>query len=617
MKGIKEMKKIVSIILTLVMVLSVIGTFAVTTSAANDLAKSYDSAVNGDLLYDVKFGQTEGVYQSAFFKGKDANPAAKMAVSVSADGKTLTMNHQEGYNAYYGGAIEGLTIAADKQYTISLKVKIPTAGDNSLGIYFNFPESFADEALNKRPEVDAILGYYGTPDTKQTLAQGGTSKREGVYLCNGQHYATSDVAKDVKFTPDANGFYDFAFEVDGYSYTVYINNTIFDKGLFDETCTAKKLGLSFMGYHAATFEVKDAKVYKGLTKKATATTPDYVKNPTTSNHLINASKPSDTNKLLKTYAEAADKELLYKLKFNATEGVFAPATIYDIGAAGGGDPVLAVTATETSMTITRMGESNSTRSMWGDTIDGLKVTADTTYTMTYKIKANNPVNMGIGFLTNVNAPLSGTHNIYGLWSKAEGENAKQPELNVQHGYVAVQGDILQSTGRLPFYPEPDADGFTTLAIVIEGYKYYIYTWGQCDNGTITDLSDDYVGWALFDTFDISTRSPMSQDLAFIALTWNTNLNLTVKDACIYKGVAIDLDEGKPAPTETTPEETEPETEPETQAPATQAPATQAPATQAPATQAPKAEGGCGSVIGGGIAVIAIVSLAGVMLKKRD
>ena len=602
------------------MVLSVIGTFAVTTSAANDLAKSYDSAVNGDLLYDVKFGQTEGAYQSAFFKGKDANPAAKMAVTVSADGKTLTMNHQEGYNAYYGGAIEGLTINATTQYTISFKVKIPTAGDNSLGIYFNFPESFANEDLSKRPEVDAILGYYGTPDTKQTLAQGGTSKREGVYLCNGQHYVTSDVAKDVKFTPDATGFYDFAFEVDGYSYTVYINNTIFDKGLFDETNKAPKLGLSFMGYHAGVFEVKDAKVFKGLTKKASATTPDYVKNPSTSNHLINASKPSDTNKLLKTYAEAANGDLLYKLKFNATEGVFAPATVYDIGAAGGGTPVLSVQATEDSMTITRIGESNSTRSVWGDTIDGLKITADTTYTLTYKIKANNAINMGIGFLTNVNAPLTATQNVYGLWQGYDPANpAAAPKVGLQTGYVAIAGEYLNSKDRLPFYPVADADGFVSLVIVIEGTKYNAYYWGACDNGTLADFTDDYNGWALLDTFDTANSANVSKDLAFLAITWNTNLNLTIKDACIYKGVAVDLDEGKPAPAETTPEETEPETEPETQAPATQAPATQAPATQAPATQAPAAEkSGCGSVIGGGLAVIAIISLGGVMIaKKRD
>ncbi len=618
------MKKIVSIILTLVMVLSVIGTFAVTTSAANDLAKSYDSAVNGDLLYDVKFGQTEGVYQSAFYKVKSGtDPNASTSTTVSSDGKHLTINHaKDGPKVWYGGAIDGLTVGEGKQYTISMKVKIPAAGDNSLGIFFNFPESFASEDLTNRPEADAILGYYGTPDTKQTLAYEGSSKREGVYLSDGYFYVTQDTAKDVKFDPDSTGFYDFAIEVDGYSYTVYINNILFDKGLFDETIKAPKLGLSFVCVHDAVFEVKDAKVFKGLTKKATATVPDYAKNSTIGNHLVNASKPSDSNKLLKTYAEAADGELLYKLKFNATEGVFAPATIYDVGVANGGTPVLSVTATEDSMTITRIGEYNPARTVWGDTIDGLKISADTTYTLTYKIKANNPINMGIGFLTNVTSPLGSTQNVYGLW---QGYNWDDPttstnvKIGIQTGYTAIAGELVGSKDRFQYFPEADADGFVSLVIIVEGYTYTAYYKGISSNDTPSDLTDDYECWIELERFDTSTSTTTTTDLAFLAMTWNTNLNLTVKDACVYKGIAVDLDEGKPAPTETTPSESETQTpESETQTPATQAPATQAPATQAPATQAPKAEGGCGSVIGGGLAVIAIISLGGVMIaKKRD
>ena len=56
----------------------------------------------------------------------------------------------------------------------------------------------------------------------------------------------------------------------------------------------------------------------------------------------------------------------------------------------------------------------------------------------------------------------------------------------------------------------------------------------------------------------------------------------------------------------TPEQTEPEqTEP-----------TQTPTTDAPGTEKP-AEGGCGSVVAGGLAILAVVALAGVALKKRD
>ena len=77
-----------------------------------------------------------------------------------------------------------------------------------------------------------------------------------------------------------------------------------------------------------------------------------------------------------------------------------------------------------------------------------------------------------------------------------------------------------------------------------------------------------------------------------------------------------------APETQAPETQAPDTEapateaPATEAPATEAPATDAPATEAPATEAPKAEGGCGGMIAGGVAVIALLGAA-VVFKKKD
>lgn len=62
--------------------------------------------------------------------------------------------------------------------------------------------------------------------------------------------------------------------------------------------------------------------------------------------------------------------------------------------------------------------------------------------------------------------------------------------------------------------------------------------------------------------------------------------------------------------------------PETEAPATDAPETEAPATDAPATnaptvtEAPKSEGGCGGMIAGGVALVALLGAA-VVFKKRS
>ncbi len=77
-----------------------------------------------------------------------------------------------------------------------------------------------------------------------------------------------------------------------------------------------------------------------------------------------------------------------------------------------------------------------------------------------------------------------------------------------------------------------------------------------------------------------------------------------------------LEAGLSAPVE--PETTvAPETEaPATEAPATEAPATEAPATEAPTTEAPAAEKGCGGMIAGAVAIIALLGTA-VVFKKKD
>ncbi len=56
--------------------------------------------------------------------------------------------------------------------------------------------------------------------------------------------------------------------------------------------------------------------------------------------------------------------------------------------------------------------------------------------------------------------------------------------------------------------------------------------------------------------------------------------------------------------------------PTTEAPTTEAPSGDTPATEAPTTEAPKSEGGCGGMIVGGVAIIAILGTA-LLIKKED
>ena len=70
------------------------------------------------------------------------------------------------------------------------------------------------------------------------------------------------------------------------------------------------------------------------------------------------------------------------------------------------------------------------------------------------------------------------------------------------------------------------------------------------------------------------------------------------------------------PEDTKPEDTKPEdTKPEETKPEATEP-TQTPSTDAPGTEKP-AEGGCGSVVAGGLAILAVVALAGFTIKKRS
>jgi len=137
--------------------------------------------------------------------------------------------------------------------------------------------------------------------------------------------------------------------------------------------------------------------------------------------------------------------------------------------------------------------------------------------------------------------------------------------------------------------------------------------------------------------DVRTADEIRADFV---RTFSTNDNLLVwyqlSDDTIYpedlsgNGYSVPSEEEtettEPAPETQAPETQAPETQapetqaPETQAPETQAPETQAPETQAPATEpvteAPPAEKGCGGMIAGATAVIALLGTA-IVFKKKD
>lgn len=608
------MKKISAFILAVVMVASILSTCLVATSAAgNELAKSYDSAVDGDILYEVKFGQTDGAYKSTLWEAANKKVITSgVTTTFSDDGKTLTIdNTQSKAQAMYGGSIEGLELGADKSYTITMKVNFPTG---NLGVYFNHPKTIEGDNEWSHTYRQMIRGYYGCPDVRSALSING-GKMTGKYISSGKRYVDENWGENptVLFAKDADGFHDVTIEVEGTVFRVYINNTLFDEGtLPEENIAQTTLGFNIFVYNVETAVVKDVVVYKGAIQKNSATLPEYVQK------WVDTTNPNSDNKLLADYATAKDGDLLYQVKFNATDGIYVPkvldnynstdTTTVPTSPAYKDNPMCTFETSDDGYSITFSHTSFNAAWWYGNTIDGLKVNADTKYTYEFKVK--NMVakqNSGIAYVSSNTNKIGDAFNVYGTFT-AFPEEAVNPTIVIERDSGKISGEYLSAGDTYtPIFPAYDAEGYATFRIEIDGYRQSIYIYTTDEGST-----ESY--WKLFETYNMEDALYHTDSaLSAIFYVHNKNANATYKDVKIYKGLIVDKstpdETTTEAPTGTTPAATTPEAT--TPADTT----TAAPTTTAPTTTAAE-EKGCGSVVVGGIAVIAIVSLAGVAVSKK-
>jgi hypothetical protein len=606
------MKKFTSLLLAVLMVASLFSTFVVFTSAAgNELLKTYDAAAEGDLLYEAKFGQKEGCYQSAPFaigKVGDETDANTYSAQISDDGKEIQIKYlpkQGGFGArrfYYGGKIDGLKVGGGQKYTIVYNAHVNVENAPNYGVYYNFPTSFASDDLLAREEYMYMLGYYGTPSVRQTLTIGG-SKYTGKYVSRDRFYVGQGGQHDELKFPEVDGFNEIAIEVEDNAFRVYIDNIFFDEGyVYDGTnVVCENLGISFylynnQTYDTDTFTVKNVKVFKGHTKKNTATFPDYAKE--------SESTTPSTNVLLKEYAAAADGDLLYTVKMNATDGVYVPKVWQNANSTN---------FVPTDNTVEFINPGVDGAFWWGNIIEGLKVNKDTKYTFSYKVQNKIKANGGVGFVTTRSETINKCFNFYGCFNKIEGlEN--QPSVVIQKGTGKIKGDILAAGDNYTsIYPLQDAEGYIDVMVEIDGLVWSVYY-----KSTVFGLYDVDPYWALFETYDMTedlTFTGGEAEICFMTYTYNKTTNWMAKDVNIYKGLTVD---------KTTPEITDAPTTTEapTEAPTTTAKpqeTTKAPAatTKAPTTtEAPKTQKGCGGMVAGGLAIVAIASLGAVVVSKK-
>ena len=248
------------------------------------------------------------------------------------------------------------------------------------------------------------------------------------------------------------------------------------------------------------------------------------------------------------------------------------------------------------------------------------------------------------------------------------------------GWIGSAGDKGIGATSVFEFSAPAGHVFQSLVINYRGYSIangapdgvhiYVSTYGEADysvgynesNWTlVAEIVNDSTAGNGINVSDPANRDPeilrtvdvspyaMGAEKLYMRIDFFRSPNIDGTPATFFAPASVTgdlllVDPSATEPVVTEPEttaapetqapETEPETTkaPETEAPATEAPATEAPATEAPATEAPATEapateapapetepakeGGCGGMIAGGVAIVAILGTA-LIVKKRD
>ena len=553
------MKKILSAILALTMILALVAAMGITASAKD-----------GDVLYEVNF-KGDDKYAPATFSVLKGD--GTLATTVADDGKSATVTYvgTEAGRAFWGGAIKGFTYGEGKQYTISMKMAVAyTDTDGKLssgnaGVFINMPKS-TDAQYIFDLGYKSLVGYYGCPNIRHVMSYGAGGKAIGT-LYYGDAYVT-----DAKYlsTVDAEGFVDLAFVVDGANVKVFINNVYIDEydafntGLLE---TAGDLGLSVYLYNPnAAITIKDAVVYEGIT----------VKNPTYPDYYVEG--PSVTN-----YDTAKTGDLLFTADFSRNDTGFSAR---------------ALSANADKYTVTTDGgyvkfENTGANAAfyYGSVVEGLEINPETRYTTEWKVKTGSQ-NSGFCFAVPTIYPFSNSYNIYGQFVAGK-------KFATQHGGNKIHNDVVAEIGSDGYVVVPDiandADGYASFRVEMHGYTatvYYLNTEGQ---------------WIKYNQFDmthttkIDNSAEYPHDTGFQVCVgfylYNKGMSAEYKDINIYKGLLISDPEGKLDPVETT--------APETTVPA-------------PETTAPSESGATGDsfVVFAAIAAISVLGVA-VVAKRRE
>lgn len=324
-----------------------------------------------------------------------------------------------------------------------------------------------------------------------------------------------------------------------------------------------------------------------------------------------ASVAADPTSPVKDYATAEEGELLYAFDFSGKDGVL------QLGNIGGkhADEYFYYIPSEDGTSLTVYGREDASEDVYtayyGATIPSLEANFSTTYTMTYKIAMhgdmglNNSSGVGAYFVSCETGESMSAYHLYGNYTTKNGfgdSSMRRSSLSINN---MKQADYVQ-WNTLDAY-EVDADGYVTAMLVYEGSSLTLTAYIRADGAGDGSLLSDWI------KVEELTYVPADDCMGFFMYSYYvTDVNVTVKDAKLYKGKIFS--EAKPEP-ETQPTEApteEPSEEPT--AKPTSKPASSA--TEAPAAEDASSEFPIGIVIGivAAVAVAAVVVV--IVLKKK-
>ena len=257
----KIMKKIISIIISLLFIISALLPLT-SVSAADSVL---DLQPDGTVVFVPNFNGEAGIYEPGILSG-----APKADVDPT-NPNTITFQTTTNKSAsYWGGFIETLPLNERTCYTIYYTVS--RTGNHSVGVY-----------------ADSVYGAYGYPNRIKLMNKGSS-------LSGHDYVQFSAVSDTIYSTTDAPSVQEYALEVNGVNCTTatYIKDNTGKYLLVDQSVEgqipyfmADVLGLFFYSYYSGhVVTISDCYIVKGLSfgevvYPEPTTAPETTEAPTT------------------------------------------------------------------------------------------------------------------------------------------------------------------------------------------------------------------------------------------------------------------------------------------------------------------------------------------------